>query len=101
MTERGGRFYTAILPTELKIIFFLAVALNLVGNFRRYILNFSPKFVEIPPEFSISVGNSVDIEVLEHTHIGIAKSVGESVGKRTDRPGTLTVARIGICNVHR
>ena len=34
---RGGRFYTAILPTdlpmELKIILFLALALNSVGIF--------------------------------------------------------------------
>jgi len=47
-TAEGVRFYTAVLPTELptelKIIFFRAVALNSVGNFCRYFLNFALKF---------------------------------------------------------
>ena len=38
--EGGGRFYTAILPTEHRIIFFWVVALNSVGIF----LNFELKF---------------------------------------------------------
>ena len=46
--RRGGRFYTAILPTDfptkLEIIFSWMVALNSVGNVRRYFLNFVLKF---------------------------------------------------------
>jgi len=46
--QRGGRFFTVILPTELpmksRIIFFWAVALNSVSNSRRYFLNFALKF---------------------------------------------------------
>jgi hypothetical protein len=45
---RGGRFYTVFLPMELpkekKLIFFWAVELNSVGNFRRYFLKFALKF---------------------------------------------------------
>ena len=44
MNERGGRFYATILPTDYKIIFFWAVELNSVGNFRRYFLKFALKF---------------------------------------------------------
>jgi len=45
---RGGRFYTAILPTDFptkrEIIFSWMVTLNSVGNVRRYFLNFVLKF---------------------------------------------------------
>jgi hypothetical protein len=44
----GGRFYTAGLPTELptenRIIFFLAVALNPVGIFIGIVLKFALNF---------------------------------------------------------
>jgi hypothetical protein len=44
----GGQFYTVILPTKLptehRIIFFWAVALNSIGNFHWYFLNFAVKF---------------------------------------------------------
>jgi len=46
--RRGGRFYTAILPTDFptkrEIIFSWMVTLNFVGNVRRYFLNFVLKF---------------------------------------------------------
>jgi hypothetical protein len=46
----GGRFYTAGLPTELptenRIIFFLAVALNPVGIFIGIVLKFALNFLK-------------------------------------------------------
>ena len=92
----GARSYTAMLPTEHRIIFSWAVALNSVGNVRWYFLNFPLKF-ENPSRFSKSVGTSVDKQVSEHARIEFAASVG----KCADQPRCLTVARTGICIVRR
>jgi hypothetical protein len=63
MNQGGGEFYTTIFPTELpmenRIIFFWAVALNSVSNFRRYLIDFHTKILKIPPDFSTSVSKFV------------------------------------------
>jgi hypothetical protein len=91
MNERGGRFYATILPTDYKIIFFLGGGIKL----RRYFFEFCTKILKISPDVSKSIGTSVGKKVLEHGRIGLAASVGNCA----DRPGSLTVARIGMCTI--
>jgi hypothetical protein len=98
MNHVGGvGFYSTILPTDLptdiRIIFLWRWHYISVSKFHRYIFEFRTKILKIPPKFSKFVG----IEVSKHARIEIAASVG----KWTNRPRTLTVARIGICNVHQ
>ena len=80
INHRGG-VYSSIFPTELStkniIIIFWAVALNSVGNIRRYLIETRAKISKIPPYFSISVGKSIGNCVPEHTSIGFATSVGK------------------------
>jgi len=69
------------------------VALNSVGNVCRYLIDFRTKILKIPPDFSKPVGKSVGNCVSDHACIGFSASVGDSVVKHADRPGSLTAAR--------
>ena len=81
----GGGFYSTIFPTELPtehiIIIFWAVALNSVGNFRRYLIDSCAKISKIPPYFSKSVGKSIGNCAPEHARIVFSAFVGKTVGK--------------------
>jgi len=103
--NHGGGVYTVIfsteLPTENRIIFFWAVALNSIGNFSRYLIDFRTKISKIPPDFLTSVSKPVGNSLSKHGRIGFDASIEKSVGNYADRPGSLTVVRFGICVICR
>jgi len=94
--KRGCRFYIIGLPTEHRIIFFWAVALNFIG----ILLKFALKFWKSLQIFLRPLANP-SVTVCQSTRVGFAVSVGKSFDKCVDRPSSLTVMRVGMCAIYR